>query len=655
MKDKKERIRHLISLLNDASRSYYQEADEIMSNEEYDRLYDELLNLEKDTGIVFSNSPTQNVGYEVVSGLPKEEHQSPMLSLDKTKDKEALEAWLGSQKGILSWKLDGLTVVLTYEEGHLVKGLTRGNGMVGEVITPNVRAFQNVPINISYKGRLVVRGEAVISYEDFAKINDSLPEGEEPYKNPRNLCSGAVRQLNSGITAKRQVNFMAFSMNDIEDVDFSNSHEKQLKWLQQQGFDVVEYVIVEPTTVSAAIEDFKAKIQENPYPSDGLVLLMDDIKYGQSLGATSKFPRNSMAFKWADEQQETILQEILWSPSRTGLINPIAIFDPVSLEGTTVSRASLHNVSIFQKLSLGAGDRIKVYKANMIIPQVSENMTPGEADPLPSTCPACNMPVRLQDENGVKTLWCDNDQCPAKKIKSYALLVSRDALNVDGLSEERIKKLIEEGLIHSKADIFRLADHKEEIIKMEGFGEKSYNKLISAIEDARTTTLDRFIYSLGIEGFGRATAKLVSAFVDNRLERIYELNEAQLATIDGIGMVLAKSFTSFFNDDIKNMEARELARELVIKVPSTGETFLKGITFVITGSLESFNNRDELKEAIEKAGGKVASSVSNNTDFLINNDITSASGKNKKAKSLGVPIIDEKTILAALANKSKPQ
>ncbi|MEI3521141.1 MAG: NAD-dependent DNA ligase LigA [Anaerosacchariphilus sp.] len=644
--EKKKRQKELTEKLNAASRAYYQEAREILSNYEYDALYDELAALEKETGTVLAGSPTAHVGYEVLSELPKERHESPMLSLDKTKDRDALAAWIGEHRTLLSWKLDGLTIVLTYRNGGLFKAVTRGNGEVGEVITNNARVFKNVPLRIPFQGELVLRGEAVIGYHEFERINEEIPEADAKYKNPRNLCSGSVRQLNNEITAKRNVHFFAFALVRAEGMDFENSREKQFLWLKEQGFDVVEYKVVTGATLSENMDWFAEHIEKNEYPSDGLVALYDDIAYGESLGRTAKFPRNSMAFKWADEIRETTLKEIEWSPSRTGLINPVAIFEPVELEGTTVSRASVHNISIMRGLELGVGDTIEVYKANMIIPQIAENKTRSGVRNIPEVCPVCGGVTEIRKTNDVESLYCTNPECQAKKIKSFTLFVSRDALNIEGLSEASLEKFIGRGFIHEFADIFKLSAHKAEIVEMEGFGEKSYENLMTGIERARTTTLARVIYSLGIPNIGLSGAKLICRQFEDEVEQVLAADEEALAAIDGIGAVIAGSFVEYFRDAEKRERFEHLLSRLtLVKEEVSGEQDLKGKVFVVTGSLTHFANRNELKDQIEKRGGKVTGSVTGKTDYLINNDTTSSSSKNKKAKELGIPIISEEDFL----------
>ncbi len=643
---KNERMKELVSLLNKASRAYYQEAQEIMSNYEYDRLYDELKELEDELGITLSNSPTVNVGYEVVSELPKERHESPMLSLDKTKEVEELKNFVGDQKVLMSWKMDGLTVVLTYRDGKLYKAVTRGNGEVGEVITNNAKVFKNVPVQIAYQGELILRGEAVIGYKDFEKINQEIEDVDARYKNPRNLCSGSVRQLNNQITAKRNVMFYAFTLVQADGVDFQNSRACQMEWLKSQGFTTVEYYMVTRDTVEDEVAKFSSKISENDFPSDGLVLTYDDIAYGRSLGRTAKFPRDSFAFKWQDEIRETVLREIEWSPSRTGLINPVAIFDPVELEGTTVSRASVHNISIMEELELGIGDRIEVYKANMIIPQIAENLTRSGVKDIPCKCPVCQGETKIRQVGNAKALYCMNPECQAKHVKSFALFVSRDALNIEGLSEATLEKFISRGYIHTFADIFHLDQYKEKIQKMEGFGEKSYKKLTESIEKARTTTLPRVIYSLGIAGIGLANAKVICRELKYDVESLLKVSEEELNEIQGVGEVLAKAFVGYFADAKHVENFRRLLNELTIPEETvTKQQIFEGVNFVITGSVKHFANRGEVKELIESLGGKVTGSVTSKTNYLINNDVMSTSSKNKKANELGIPIISEETFL----------
>lgn len=645
--DRMERMRELVELLNRARRAYEQDDTEIMSNYEYDQLYDELLGLEKELNTTLASSPTVNVGYEVLSELPKERHESPMLSLDKTKEVGRLKEFLGDQKAVISWKLDGLTIVLTYRGGTLAKAVTRGNGEVGEVVTNNARVFQNLPLNIPYQGELVLRGEAVISYKDFEKINEEIGDADAKYKNPRNLCSGSVRQLNNEITAKRRVRFYAFTLVSAEGIDFRNSRQYQMQWLREQGFDVVENHLVTGGTIDEEVAWFARHIEKNELPSDGLVLVYDDIAYGQSLGATAKFPRDSFAFKWADEIRETTLREIEWSPSRTGLINPVAVFEPVELEGTTVSRASVHNISIMEELELGVGDRITVYKANMIIPQIAENLTRSGVKDIPEVCPVCGGATRIAMENETKTLYCTNPKCQAKHVKSFTLFVSRDAMNIEGLSEATLEKFIANGYVKDLTDLFHLDRYAEEIKNMDGFGEKSYENLRNSINNARTTTLPRLVYSLGIPNIGIANAKVICRALGNDPERVMNASAEELNEIPGVGEVIAKAYVDYFADE----EHRDVYRRLLeeVDIPKEEETAdgqkFAGVNFVITGSVEHFANRAEVKEEIEKRGGKVTGSVTSKTNYLINNDVNSTSSKNRKARELGIPIISEEEFL----------
>ena len=645
--DKTARMKELIAKLGEAAKAYYAEDREIMSNYEYDKLYDELTALEEETGTVMAGSPTISVGYEAVDELPKERHESPMLSLGKTKSREELRDWLGAQKGLLSWKLDGLTIVLTYRDGRLFKAVTRGNGEIGEVITGNARVFVNVPLAIPYQGELVLRGEAVITYEDFRKINEQIEDADARYKNPRNLCSGSVRQLNNEITAQRNVRFFAFALVRADGVDFQNSRKEQFIFLKKQGFEVVEYQEVDAQSILSAVEDYESRVAEYDVPSDGLVLIYDDIAYGQSLGRTAKFPRDSIAFKWADETAETTLQEIEWSASRTGLINPVAIFDPVELEGTTVSRASGHNVSIVKALKLGIGDRITVYKANMIIPQIAENLTGSDTLEIPHTCPVCGGETRIEQVNDVQSLYCTNPDCDAKKVKSFTLFVSRDALNIDGLSEATLEKFLGRGYLHTFADLFHLEQYREEIVEMEGFGEKSYQNLADSIEKSRKTTLPRVIYGLGIANIGLANAKMICREYHDDLERMMQADVEELSLIDGIGEVIAGTFHDYWQSEKNRENMKKLLEELEIEQIEVDESALtlKGMVFVVTGSLMHFDSRSALKELIESKGGKVTGSVTGKTTCLINNDSASGSSKNKKAKELEVPIVTEEEFM----------
>ena len=650
MEAKKKRMQELVELLNRARRAYEQEDTEIMSNYEYDRLYDELEGLERELGTTLASSPTVNVGYEVLSELPKERHEKPMLSLDKTKDVEQLKSFLGEQKAVISWKMDGLTIVLTYQNGRLQKAVTRGNGEVGEVITNNAKVFRNLPLQIPYQGELILRGEAVIGYKDFERINEQIEDVDARYKNPRNLCSGSVRQLNNEITARRNVKFFAFTLVKADGAEFENSRMQQLNWLEKQGFEVVEHHLTDRASIEEEVAWFSEQIVRNDFPSDGLVLVYDDIAYGQSLGTTAKFPRDSYAFKWADEIRETTLLEIEWSPSRTGLINPVAIFEPVELEGTTVSRASVHNISIMEDLELGIGDAIQVYKANMIIPQIAENLTRSGVKDIPQVCPVCGGATKIQMENETKTLYCTNPECQAKHLKSFALFVSRDAMNIEGLSEATLEKFIGEGFIRDFTDIYHLDRYAETIKTLEGFGEKSYAKLVSSVENSRSTTMPKVIYSLGIANIGLSNAKMICRAFDNDPKRMMQATVEELVDIQGVGEVIARTFVDYFSDETHRDLFKRLLQEVKLQKEEGEESaqIFENMNFVITGSVEHFANRREVKEIIESRGGKVTGSVTGKTNYLINNDVQSASSKNKKAKELNVPIISESQFLEML-------
>lgn len=650
MEAKKKRMQELVELLNRARRAYEQEDTEIMSNYEYDRLYDELEGLERELGTTLASSPTVNVGYEVLSELPKERHEKPMLSLDKTKDVEQLKSFLGEQKAVISWKMDGLTIVLTYQNGRLQKAVTRGNGEVGEVITNNAKVFRNLPLQIPYQGELILRGEAVIGYKDFERINEQIEDVDARYKNPRNLCSGSVRQLNNEITARRNVKFFAFTLVKADGAEFENSRMQQLSWLEKQGFEVVEHHLADRASIEEEVAWFSEQIVHNDFQSDGLVLVYDDIAYGQSLGTTAKFPRDSYAFKWADEIRETTLLEIEWSPSRTGLINPVAIFEPVELEGTTVSRASVHNISIMEDLELGVGDVIQVYKANMIIPQIAENLTRSGVKDIPQVCPVCGGATKIKMENETKTLYCTNPECQAKHLKSFALFVSRDAMNIEGLSEATLEKFIGEGFIRDFTDIYHLDRYEETIKTLEGFGEKSYAKLITSVENSRSTTMPKVIYSLGIANIGLSNAKMICRAFDNDPQRMMQATVEELVDIQGVGEVIARTFVDYFSDETHRDLFKRLLQEVKLQKEEGEESaqIFENMNFVITGSVEHFANRREVKEIIESRGGKVTGSVTGKTNYLINNDVQSASSKNKKAKELNVPIISESQFLEML-------
>ena len=646
--EKRARIDFLADRLNEASRAYYTDGIEIITNYEYDEMYDELLALEDETGYIRDDSPSINVGFETAAGLPKIVHEIRMLSLNKTKDRDELRAWLGDQKGLLSWKLDGLTVGLTYENGRLVQGVTRGNGTEGEVITANTLACRNVPRMIPFKGRTIVRGEAVIRYSDFNKINESIDDTDAKYKNPRNLCSGSLRQLDPKVTAERNVQFYAFALTLSEGLDFTTRSSK-MEWMKDQGFDIVDYVMVDKDNLIEAIDRYEAAIPDFDIPSDGLVLTLDDVAYASTLGETAKYPKDSIAFKWRDQHADTVLREIEWSPSRTGLLNPIAIFDPVELEGTTVSRASVHNLNIMEDLQLGIGDTIRVYKANMIIPQISDNLTRSGKIEIPSACPVCGGPTLINDEDGTKTLVCANPDCLAKHVKKFSHFVSRDALNIEGLSESGLLKLIGIGALRTFPDLFRLSEHEDEIISMEGFGKKSFDNLIASAERARHTTPSRLLYGLGVPGIGVANSRNIARACRNRWNEIHTLDEDSLKTIDGVGSVMARDYAEYFENEDNAAMIRELIQMLDLdETFETAGNKLEGKTFVITGSLDHYANRKDLKAEIEAEGGKVAGSVSAKTDYLITNNPGSGSSKNRDARALGVDIITEEQIMEML-------
>lgn len=644
--EKMKRMKELVQLLNKAGKAYYSESGEIMSNFEYDRLYDELKQLEQETGSVLSDSPTVHVGYEALSSLPKEAHEKPMLSLDKTKSVDTLIAWLGSQEALLSWKMDGLTVVLTYENGELQKAVTRGNGLIGEIVTNNARVFKNLPLHIPYKGKLILRGEAIITYSDFNRINEELPETEAKYKNPRNLCAGAVRQLNNKITEQRNVRFYAFALVQADGVDFKNSREEQFKWLASLGFTVVGYRRVTGATLPDAVSWFEKEIVKNDFPSDGLVLLLDDIAYGDSLGTTAKFPRNAMAFKWKDETADTTLRDVEWLASRTGLINPVAVFDEVELEGTKVRRASVHNVSIVESLKLGIGDTIRVFKANMIIPQIAENLTGSGTLPIPETCPVCGAKTVIREEGDVRTLYCPNPDCQAKHVKAFAHFASRDAMNIDGLSEMTLEKFIQSGFVHTFRDLYHLDRYRAEIVAMKGFGDKFFDNLMAAVEASRDTSITRVIYGFGIAGIGIATAHLIVDAIGQDPDRLMNATTGQLTAINGIGMTAAQAWTQFFADPVKRKDFEDVLAEVRLeRETSSRQESVEGKTFVITGSVKHFANRSALRDLIVSMGGKVSGSVSSKTSYLINNDTESTSTKNQTAKKLGIPVISEDAFL----------
>jgi len=650
MTNKIDRMKELINILNKASYLYYQESTSMMSDYEYDKLYDELVELEKTTNMTLSNSPTINIEPTISNSLEQIEHPSPMLSLSKTKDVEDLKDFLNDKEGILSWKLDGLTIVITYENGKLISGVTRGNGIIGELVTENVKQFKNIPLTIPYKGKLVVRGEAVIKYSDFNKMNNELKEGEIQYKNPRNLCSGSVRQLDSSITSKRNVNCIIFSLIQTNDIVFKTKKE-EYDWLESLGFQVVDRKIVNKNTIQEIVLEFKDLVKKYDIPSDGLVLTYDDIDYGNNLGTTAKFPRHSIAFKWQDETANTKLIEVDWKVSRTGLINPVAIFEPIELEGTIVSRASLHNVSILKSLKLGIGDTISVYKANMIIPQIADNLTKSNNIKIPEVCPNCGEKANIINTSDVEYLYCSNDFCLAKLMKKLSLFTSRNAMNIDGISDAILSKLIDENLITEYSDLYNLNKYKETIISFEGFGEKSYNNLIESIEKSRKVNLANFIYSLGIPDIGLSRAKLICKTFDNDINKVLNATEEELSKIDGIGEIIAKNWIKTINNPKFINNLNNILKEITFINNINTNNELQNKNFVITGSVINFKNRDDLIEYIENNGGKVLKTISNNVHYLINNDINSTSSKNKKAKELNIQIISENDLINMITNK----
>ena len=637
-----DRMKELIDILNNASKAYYQDDSQIMSDHEYDKLYDELVKLEKESGVVYGGSPTQRVGYTVLSSLQKVKHDSPILSLDKTKEPDKLISWLGDSEGIISWKLDGLTIVLTYNNGVLERAVTRGNGEVGEDITHNARYFKNLPGKINFNGELNLRGEGIITFTEFERINSELDD-DEVYKNPRNLCSGTVRQLNSKVASDRNVMFYAFTLVRAEGKEFEKK-SGQLKFLEDLGFDVVEHYIVRAEDIKDKIKMFSEKIEKNDFASDGLVLTFDSIAYSSSLGTTSKFPKDSIAFKWSDELAETTLLDIIWNTSRTGRINPIAVFEPVDIEGSTVNRASVHNVSVLEGLKLGKGDKIKVYKANMIIPQIAENMTCSATAKIPEVCPVCQGETEIRMLKEGKELYCINPTCSAQRIKALVHYVSRDAMNIEGLSEETIKKFADAGILDNYTDIYSIKDHPE-IMDMEGFGQKSFDNLVAAVEKSRTVPLENFINALGINQVGLSNAKLLCRNYNYSIEDIVKADQEELKDIEGFGEVIAHSIHSYFANK-ENLELFNKAVELLSFVkPAETTDKLGGINFVITGDVAIFKNRNEVKALIESLGGKVTGSVTSKTNYLINNDVNSSSSKNKKAKELNIPIITEEEFI----------
>lgn len=653
--DKASRMKQLVAKLNEARRVYEQGTDEIMSNLEYDRLYDELLKLEQELGTYLPNSPTHNVGYEVVSALQKEKHETPMLSLDKTKSTDAIKSFIGNKKCIASWKMDGLTVVLTYNNGKLDKAVTRGNGEIGEIVTHNARTFKNLPKEIEFKGKLVLRGEAIITYTDFNKINSSLGSGVENYKNPRNLCSGSVRQLDSSIANNRSIRWFAFELVSA-DGKSPNSVEQSFEWLKRQGFQTVEYMVINQSNFLSVMSYFSSKVSKIDIPSDGLVFTYDDVAYGKSLGRTSKFPRHSMAFKWQDDEAESRLINIEWQVGKTGIITPVAIFEPVDIEGSTVSKASLHNLSILME-TLGRpykGEKIRVFKANMIIPQIScgEKLQPNQINAIrisiPDQCPCCGgeTEVQIDPKSGVQTLWCSNIDCPAKGSRLFKHFVSRDAMNIDGISDATLNRFIEEGLISTFADIYRLSDHMEKIVNMDGFGYKSYENMINSINKSRKVKPANLINALSIPNVGLATAKLICRNFGNDIEKVVAASYSEIDSINGVGDVIASNFVNYFNNKENVDNFIDLYRQLVIEQEKIStNTSMNGVVICVTGDVYIFPNRRAIKDLVENLGGKLTGSVSRSTSYLVTNDTTSGSRKNKAAQEYGIQILTEKQFI----------
>ena len=631
------RIRSLIDILNKANEAYYYHDNEIMSNKEYDDLYDQLIQLENESGIIYSDSPTQNLGEHIYSSLPKVKHESPMLSLDKTKDRDALREWLGNKEGVLSWKLDGLTVVLTYENGKLEKAVTRGNGAIGEEITENAKFFKNVPLRIPFKGKLILRGEAVISYHDFETIN---VEEQGRFKNPRNLASGSIRALDTNQVKKRKVQVIIF---EVIQGSEANLVTDKFTWISHLGFKPVDYEVVNADNILEKIQDFENRITSNNIPSDGLVLTFNDTAYGRSLGTTGKFPKHSMAFKWQDEVEETVLRSVEWNTSRTGLINPVAVFDPVYLEGTEVSRATLNNVSYIKDLQLGIGDTIEVYKSNMIIPTILSNKTKSNNLIIPVVCPTCGMQARLIRSNNTEILQCMNLDCPARFLNKLIHFCSRDAMDIQGLSIKTLEFVIKQGWVNNFLDLYNLQNYERKWAMMRGFSTVSVRKYLAAIENSKKTESARFLYALGIPKIGRHQSQsLIQVYKswDAFIQAVK--SNTDFSHIDGVGDCLNQNIHNWYNGFYKQDQIEKLASLMIFEDQEiTTSDILKGKTFCITGKLNMFANRSDLVKFIEQQGGKVSGSVSKNTDYLINNDKGSNSSKNKKAIELGVSIITE--------------
>jgi len=659
--NKVERIRELIKRLNQYRDSYYNKSVSEISDHEYDNLFDELKKLEEETNIVMSNSPTHTVGYEVKSKLKKVKHSHPMLSLDKTKLIDDLKKFAGDKDCLLMCKMDGLTVLLTYENGELIQAETRGNGEEGEIITHNAIIFENIPLHIDYKGHLETEGEAIITYDDFEKINNNLPE-DERYKNPRNLVSGSVRQLDSNIAAQRHIKFIVWKVPEIEDgINSDNAFLFRLIFAKDLGFDIVPFYSYSNNTSDKEnceylIENLKEQSKIKGYPIDGLVMTYNDISYGESLGKTGHHPKHSIAYKFYDDVYPTRLLDVEWTMGKTGTLTPTAVFEPVETEGTMVERASLHNLSIMKDLGIiSKYQEIGVYKANMIIPQVDyakkvDNVTVEEEIKIPKICPICGAKTQVVKDNDTEVLICTNPNCTGKLLGKLSHFVSKNAINIYGLSEQTLQKFVDLGWLNSFQDIYHLSEHKEEMYKLDGFGKKSVDKLLDSIEKSRNTSLDRFIYGLCIPMIGKTASKDIANHFNYDYETFRQYGiVTHYKGINGFGDSMNDSIHNYLRNS--HMMVEMLADEFEFaKVEKTSSNInLLNKTFVITGSLNHYKNRDELVSVIEGLGGKVSGSVSSKTSYLINNYITSTSGKNKKANDLGIPIISEEEFIKMIS------
>lgn len=651
-------IKHLVNELNKYRNAYYNENKSLISDREYDAMFDRLQALEDETGIILSNSPTKTVGFESVSKLNKVKHNHPLLSLGKTTDLKEFEDYFDNRSCILMGKLDGLTCSIIYQNGKFIRAESRGNGEVGEDITHNARMFINLPMEIPYDGELIIDGECIITRTDFDKIN--LRENTE-YKNPRNLVSGTVRQLNNEVVKNRNVHFIAwklFSMiNSNGESDLPSEHSDCFEFLEMAGFDVVPYRKYQKTgysdkAIEIEIESLKEECNEKQIPIDGIVGMFNDISYGLSLGNTSHHPRHSLAFKFYQEDNETTLEDIEWSTSRTGLINPVAVFEPIEIDGTTVTRATLNNVSIIKELELGIGDTITVIKANQIIPKITQNLTRSGTYKLPTVCPCCGKEVEIRSDNGREMMYCINKRCPAILHDKIANFASREGMNIVGISDERLKSLMQHGYITSFRSLYDLSPYRSAIIKIPGWGESSFDNLIEAIEQSRHCNLANVIVALGIPSIGKTAAKMLErhivemtrynnntnylgSFINNAI------NDHDWSDVPGIGKPTSDAINTYVQENVR--EISDLAEELYVEVEEIKEknNSLKGATFCITGKLIHFANRNALVEDIESNGGIVVSGVTAKTQFLITNDKTSGSSKNKAAEKYGTRIITE--------------